>query len=149
MTVNLVRYQSSEKNLVHRIYLATLLMSRMFRICWVGMRYSWWPTFRTLYSQTNSDDTYILCGGILMWKTPIVSQSQSLTSVWNSLNKFTYTIQSTYILELNCKGLSTPSESRSKSEKDQRASEKDQGINSKHQRKFSLSRSLSLGLNTA
>ena len=37
------------------------------------------------------------------------------------------------------KGLSTPSECRSKTEKHQRISKKDQRISDKHQRKFSLS----------
>ena len=47
------------------------------------------------------------------------------------------------------KGLVTPRESGSESEKDQRTSEKDQKINGKLQRNFSLSRSLSFGLNIA
>ena len=47
---------------------------------------------------------------------------------------------------ISCKGLFTPSESRSESEKDQRTRKNDQRINGKHQRKFSLSHWL--GLNT-
>ena len=51
------------------------------------------------------------------------------------------------------KRLFTPSksenESESDSEKAQRTSEKNQRINGKHQRKFSLSRSISFGVSTA
>ena len=51
--------------------------------------------------------------------------------------------------EHKAKGLPTPSESECESEKDERTIGRDQRTNGKHQRKFSLSLSLSLGLNTA
>ena len=55
--------------------------------------------------------------------------------------------ESKVLLCEHCKGLFTPSESESNSEKDQTTRKRDQRINDKDQRKFSLSFPLSLGVN--